>query len=484
MVIEKVQAYLREQRLLQAGDRVAVAVSGGADSVALLRVLMELQKDLGIVLSVAHFHHGIRGPEADTDQRFVEDLACHFGLEINCASGDAPAYAGEHKTSLETAARELRHRWFAQLIAEKKVDKITTAHTLDDQAETVLMRLVRGAGTRGLAGIAPLHCEKSLVRPLLQVSRSEIEAYLRALGQPWREDLTNQDLAHTRNRVRLELLPLLEQSFNPSIRQTLGELAEIARGEEEFWEKERAGLMARLVRRGKPSRDGRSNTGEAGHVWSIDLAGFRSLPLAQKRQLLQAVVQEMGHSLQFKNIQELTALAQTGKRGRMNHLPGGLRASCSFRELQLSHAGPEGLPERCGDYEYALPLPGEISVSVLGSTVRARVISDWKPTVSGYNPALLLDRARLQPELRLRNWRAGDRFFPAHTQSPKKVKELLQSGHVGRQLSTAERKLWPVVESAGRIVWMRGFPVPEAYAHSGGEAVLIEEIPMEPGAEK
>jgi tRNA(Ile)-lysidine synthase len=482
-VIEKVQDYVREQRLFQAGDRVAVAVSGGADSVALLRVLIELRKELGIVLSVAHFHHGIRGPEADADQRFVEELARQCELELNCGFGDAPAYAAEQKISLETAARELRHRWFAQLIAEKKVDKIATAHTLDDQAETVLMRVIRGAGARGLAGIAPSHAEKSLARPLLQISRTEIEAYLKSLGQPWREDLSNQDLAHTRNRVRRELLPLLEQNFNPSIRHTLAELAEIARGEEEYWEGERSRLMARLVRRGKPSRDGRSNSGEAGHVWSIDLAGFRGLPLALKRQLLLGVVQEMGYSLPFEHVQELIGLASDGKRGRPSHLPGGLRASCSFRELQLSLAEPD-LRKECGEYEYALPLPGEISVSAIGSTIRASVISAGPQRVSGYNRALLLDRARLQPELKLRNWRAGDRYFPAHTQSPKKVKELLQAGRLGRQLSMTERKLWPVIESAGEIVWMRGFPAPEAFAHREGEAVLIEEIPMKPGAEK
>jgi len=460
---------------------VAVAVSGGADSVALLRVLIELREELGIVLSLAHFHHGIRGAEADKDQQFVEDLACRFELEVNCSFGDSPAHAGKHKTSLETAARELRHRWFAQLIAEGKIDKIATAHTLDDQAETVLMRVIRGAGARGLAGIAPFHAEKSLVRPLLEISRKEIEAYLKTLNQPWREDLSNQDPAHTRNRVRQELLPLLERAFNPSIRWTLAELAEVARGEDEFWEKERARLMDKLVRRGKPSRDGRSNAGEAGRVWSIDLAGFRGLPLALQRQLLQAVAHEMGQGLQFKHIEELTVLAHEGKKGRPIGLPGGLTASCSFRELQLNYPDPDGMQE---EYEYALSLPGEIQVSAIGSTVRARVISAGKQMVSGYNPALLLERARLQPELKLRNWKAGDRFFPAHTQSPKKVKELLQAGRLGRQLSRAEKKLWPVVESAGEIVWVRGFPVPEAFAHHEGEAVLIEEIPLEPGTEK
>jgi tRNA(Ile)-lysidine synthetase-like protein len=239
-------------------------------------------------------------------------------------------------------------------------------------------------------------------------------------------------------------------------------------------------LLARLGQRGKPSRDGRSNTGEAGETWALDLAAFTALPTALQRQVLQAVAGDMGMGLEFRHIEELRNLAQHGKKGKPVYLPGGAVAACSFRELQLSRYAP-ALTEQ---YEYALPLPGEIAALALGATFRARVISAGKQTVSGYNPALLLDRARLQPELTLRNWRAGDRFFPAYTQSPKKVKELLQPGRLGRELSAAERKLWPVLESAGQIVWMRGFPVPEAFAHREGEAVLIEEIPMESGTNK
>src|SRR5262249_15372167 len=181
LVIEHVRQYIRRGQLFRTGDRVAVAVSGGADSVALLRVLLELSQELGIVLSVAHFHHGIRGPEADADRQFVYGLAVTFGLEAHLGSGDVPAYARKHKVSLETGARELRHRWFAELIPDGHVDKIATAHTLDDQAETVLMRILRGTGARGLAGIFPEQGEKHLVRPLLGISRREIEAYLNSI---------------------------------------------------------------------------------------------------------------------------------------------------------------------------------------------------------------------------------------------------------------------------------------------------------------
>lgn len=479
-MIEQVRKYVLQERLLRPGDRVAVAVSGGADSVALLRLLLELREELGVVLSVAHFHHGIRGAEADADRQFVAELAAQFQLELHSGSGDAPAYAGEHGMSLETAAHELRHHWFAALLAESKADKVATAHTLDDQAETVLMRVIRGAGARGLAGISPLHREKGLVRPFLVIRRADIESYLRKLQQPWREDSSNKDLAHTRNRVRSQLLPLLQQDFNPAIRQTLADLAEMARAEAEYWDREVSAVLPRLLHTGKPSRSGRSNSGPASATWALDLAAFRSLPLAMQRQLLYRIALKMGICLEFKHIQEVAELIREPKRGRRLALPGGFVANCTFRELQFSREPQPAAPGYC----HHLAVPGEVVVSALGSVIRARVISPGEKVLSGYNPALLLDRALLESELIVRNWHAGDRYLPAHAQSPKKVKELLQPGRLGRPLLPAERQIWPVIESGGQIVWLRGFPVADAFLYRAGDAVLIEEVETISGAEQ
>src|SRR6476661_9885566 len=205
------------------GDRAGVAVSGGADSVALLRLLLELRVELGLVLSVIHFHHQIRGAEADADQQFVADLAREHNLEAHFASGDVPAAAAEEGVSLEAAARALRYGCFGKLVAEGRLDKVMTAHTLDDQAETVLLKLLRGAGTRGLAGIYPLvsldeatmHAvatqpdaqraqrrNKAIVRPLLATTRADLQHFLADVKQAWREDSSNLELRHTRNRIR------------------------------------------------------------------------------------------------------------------------------------------------------------------------------------------------------------------------------------------------------------------------------------------
>jgi len=262
----KIAAFVHKQGMIRPGDRVGVAVSGGADSVALLRALVELGRNLGCVLTVVHFNHKIR-MEADSDAEFVKGLARELGLECFVGEGDAKKFARERRVSLETAARELRYQFFSQL----GLDKIATAHTLDDQAETVLMKVLRGAGTQGMSGIWPKIRRQEaggrgqekrdqdqtqgpstrspstrslrmtnleIIRPMLSMRRREVEEYLRSLGQEWREDATNRDVKHTRNKVRHELLPLLEREYNPNIYQQLADAAEVARGEEEFWEQE------------------------------------------------------------------------------------------------------------------------------------------------------------------------------------------------------------------------------------------------------
>src|SRR5438270_7680909 len=192
---------------MRPGDRVGVAVSGGADSVALLRLLLELREQLGVVLSVVHFNHQIRGAEAEADQKFVEELAAKYNLDMHASSADTPGIAAAKKLSLEAAARRLRYDFFQSLMGRGVVDKVATAHTLDDQAETVLLRIVRGTGTRGLSGILPKlrmsgeGCG-TVVRPLLNTRRAELREYLTRLGQTWREDASNLDLKHMRNRVR------------------------------------------------------------------------------------------------------------------------------------------------------------------------------------------------------------------------------------------------------------------------------------------
>ncbi len=267
---------------IKPGLRLAVGLSGGADSVALTRALAARAAELGIVLHVAHLHHGLRGADADADQQFCADLAASLNLPFHNArvetANESPATPAKPRESIEEAARRLRYAWFRQLMASCEIDAVATAHTLDDQAETVLAKFLRGAWTEGFSAIHPIVTfpEGRILRPLLTVTRPHIEAYLRLLGQPWREDASNLDPAYTRNRLRHQLLPELEKE-NPRIRQHLAHLADLARDEEAYWETEISRLAPQLILTGKPVRGG-GRASETGESIALDVVRLATHP--------------------------------------------------------------------------------------------------------------------------------------------------------------------------------------------------------------
>jgi len=534
-LVARVLSHIRRHELLRAGDRVGVAVSGGIDSVALLRLLGELRGELGIVLSVVHFNHKLRGAESDADQEFVAGLARQYDLEFLCDSDDVAGHAADEHVSVETAARELRYGFFRALLEEDTrqsprlakearhgashegasvgldtsaaLDKIVTGHTLDDQAETVLMRLIRGAGMRGLGGIHPRilvedddgEISGEIVRPLLGVRRRELEQYLKDIGQAWREDSTNTDERFTRNRVRKLVVPLLEKEFNPAVAESLAELAEIARGEEDYWENEVSGWLGTTVHWSEPewaravstgfvqislggpravsSRDADLRMKIDSAPWlvrnaSVSRMWFLGEPVAVQRRLVKAIGENAGIPLEFKHVEEiLRFVAEDGPSGKELSLPLGWKAVREAEELVF--LTPDLRDEApAADYEYELPREGTLIVYEAGSSFEVQRIPAGGD--AGYNPEHLLDAESLPGPLRVRNWHPGDRFWPAHTKSPKKIKELLQERHV----ALPERKLWPVVGSGDEIVWMRGFPPPTKFrAKPGREAILIAETP-------
>ncbi len=550
---ERVLSHIRRQEVLRVGDRVGVAVSGGIDSVALLRLLLELRGELGIVLSVVHFNHNLRGAESDADERFVVNLAREHDLEFYGDSDEVAQRAAEEHVGVEAVARELRYGFFRHLLGEDRqgdpqglkpdsiaapdgtaeavpfhepfelsgtsqipppfgsadLDRIVTGHTLDDQAETVLMRMIRGAGLRGLGAIYPrLAVEDDdgelcgeIVRPLLVIRRWELEQYLHDIGQCWRDDSTNADVSFTRNRVRKLVLPLLEKEFNPAVAESLGELAEIARGEEDYWENEVAGWMGTAVHWAAPDWVLREASGRSELIqiaapngpgpnssaneelrasienapWlvmdaALDRVWFLGEPIAVQRRVVKAIGEQAGIPLEFKHVEGILRFAEAGAgSGKDLTLPLGWKVE---REPdRLVFLTPDlREPALQWDYEYALPVPGMVVVHEAGSEFEAqRIPGSMK---AGYNPDHLLDAESLPGLLRVRNWRPGDRFWPAHTKSPKKIKELLQERHV----ALPERRLWPVIVSGDEIVWVRGFPSPtKLQAKPGRDAVFIAE---------
>ena len=459
---EQVRRYMERHELLRAGDRVGVAVSGGPDSVTLLRLLLELREELGLVLSVVHFNHRIRGAEADEDERFVRELAQNFGLECHVGSADVPAHAARSGLSLETAARALRYDFFRATAEAQRLNAVATGHTRDDQAETVLMNLVRGAGTQGLAGIfpsRPLGAQAQVVRPLLAVGRAELLEYLRALGQAWREDASNRDLKHTRNRVRHEVLPHLME-LNPRLAETLADTAERARAEQRYWDERVAALAPAVVRECAAEGEARS--------WSVAVDALRPHPLALQRRILHHGI---ALELEFDDVEAVLDLAG-GALGRERDLHHGYVAARLRREVIVRPAAA------VQEYEVTLPLPGSIPVPALGMRFKA-IFQEVEAGNSGYNRARFLEPRSLPSPLVVRNWRPGDRFWPAHAKSPQKVKRLLQE----RRVTGVERALWPVVASGEEIVWLRGFGASQSHRAAGGRGIVIEEVPLERAAE-
>ena len=459
---KRVLAYIRSRELMRAGDRVCVAVSGGADSVALLRLLLDLRRELGIVLSIAHLNHNLRGADSDADAAFVASLAAGHQLELHAASEDVASYAKKHSLSLEAAGRRLRYRFFGRLVRDGSVTRVSTAHTADDQAETVLLRLLRGAGPRGMRGILPsrevvgegglIANHKSLIanviRPLLSTRRADLRAYLRDLGQTWREDASNSDLSFARNRIRAELLPLLERDYNPSLVDALASTAEIARAEEEFWDAELARLAPSVF-----SPAGRLRVPE-----------LLRQPLAVQRRLVRLA----GGPVGFDPVEQVLDFARRGGRAeRSLDLPNAQAARFAAAELWFEAAPAE--PARPNAYEYRLPIPGEVCVRELQRKITAFVLPR-QSAAEGYNPQQFLDPASLASELSIRNWRAGDRFRPLHSKSPRKLKELLQ------KVPASQRQVWPVAVSGDEIVWVRGLAVAHGRsARHTDHVVVIQE---------
>ncbi len=306
------------------------AVSGGPDSVCLVRVLRELEMELGVALvGVGHVNHQLRGAESDEDQRFVEGLARSLDLPFFCASGAV----GEG--NVEQNARRARRRFFRQLIDEGKADRVALGHTRDDQAETVLFRILRGAGPSGLAGVLPITAE-GLIRPMLGASREQVLAYLGERGIAWREDSSNRSLQFTRNRLRHELLPHLTEAYNPRVKEALANLADVSFEEETWW----AGEMARAA----PAVLKESAAG-------LELATepLRSFPRALQRRLVREAMRQVKGDLRgmdHRHVEAIRELAVGRETSGRVTVPG-LMAIRSFDRLLLG--GPGAAAGGCGN---------------------------------------------------------------------------------------------------------------------------------------
>jgi tRNA(Ile)-lysidine synthase len=475
---------LRRRGLLSGDERVAVAVSGGSDSVALAFLLREiaLAGDL-TVAGLVHLNHGLRGQESNDDETFCRAMASRIGWPIAVSQVDAAALARTQSQSIESACRIARYRFFEEAMRDLPADVVATGHTLDDQAETVLLRLLRGAGTRGLAGIRARR--GPFVRPLLAFRRDELREYLTKIGESFREDSSNRDLAIARNRVRHELMPAIAR-VAPGGSRALARLAALARDDEDFLQAEAIKASRSLVlstRGAKPSAPGAAPDSPL----RIDCRALAGLPPAVGRRVAREFLSSVqpAASLTSRHIEAVRELAAADKPNGHLDLPGlvvertgNVLTICAGGGQPSGTRGPSaggrGLKERAG-FHQPLDVPGVIDMPEVGVRIEASIREATGRVVLGRDRNVaMLQAASIRLPLAVRSRRPGDRFRPLGAPGRRKLQDLLTD----RKVPRARRDIVPiVVDAADRIVWVVGVAIAEECRVTAPEAgVVILEV--------
>lgn len=316
MIIEKIKATIKKYNMLEKGDKVLVGFSGGKDSMTLVHILNSLKKEFNLKIYLAHVNHKFRGKESDADTRFCKNIAERFKLGIVCERIDVPKVVKEKGLSAEEAARQKRYGFFAKVCKKKGIKKIAVGHNKDDQAETVLLRLLRGAGITGLGGMSPVKEMKgiTIIRPLIEISRKEIEDFIEANRLGFRHDSSNDKTVFTRNRIRKELIPYLEKNFNPNIKELLFNMAENLREENNFIE-------------GLAKKNFKSTAKVKKRSVYISMKKFKALPEAMKKRVLRSALQSVKGNLRrftYQHWKEIEKLIEERPVNSIVDLPGGI----------------------------------------------------------------------------------------------------------------------------------------------------------------
>ena len=432
--IESVRAIIAKHDMLKRSDRVLVGVSGGADSTALLLILHRL----GYELAVAHLNHGLRGAQSDEDHRFVQNLAKE--LEAPCFTHSVQI--SKDQGNVEATGRQARKEFFQSVMETHGFDKLALAHNREDRVETFLLHLMRGAGSEGLVSMSPV--AGSVVRPLIEMPRAEIEAFLTAAGRSWRTDETNSDISFARNRMRHEVIPYLASLFNSQLLEALGRTLAVLEDEDRWCRNEAKSWLA-----------------DHGSDGTLEVNSLRDIPLGLTRRVLREALRMANGELidvTFDHIEAVRGLLEEGKSGKSIQLPGGAIVAREFNKLVFARKTPE-TPE----FSYDLPIPGSVEIPELGRRFSAKYVDGGQAelTVQEGASRVFVDGSSLGPYVKIRNWKPGDYYRPAGWPAGK-VKKLFQKARIPR----SQRKRWPIVANESAIVWVASFPVSREFVPS------------------
>ncbi len=453
LMLEKVKDYIEKHRMLSKGDKVVAGLSGGADSVALLHILKELKGVFGIEIVAAHVNHGLRGEEADEDEEFARALCEKWGIGFYHKKADVRGLAAAWRKSEEETGRIVRYEFFKEVLSQTGAARIATAHHKNDQAETILHNIIRGTGLEGLSGIKPVR-DGCFIRPLLCVSRREIEDYLKAEGLTYRTDATNAQLDYTRNRIRNLLIPALEE-YNPSVVDSIARLGSLALEENEFMTGYSEGLFEKC-------------SVADGQQVDIKLDGFLSCHRAVQRRLVRLAMQEIKSDLDgisYVHIEDIIDMAAASRTGSRLMLPAGIHVIKGYGYLRFTC---KPLEQKHEYFEVPLPVPGRVELDGLGVTVTAEVVdSRERPVYSG--DCIYIDAGKVRGSLRLRQRRDGDRFKPLGMNGTKKLKDFF----IDRKIPVERRDSIPLLADEDNIIWVVGLQMNEDYKLTAATEKII-----------
>jgi tRNA(Ile)-lysidine synthase len=440
--VEKVKKTIKKYRMLESGDRVVVGVSGGPDSMALLYALNRIKKKNNLTLKVAHLNHGFRGKEAQKEAEFVEEMAKKLKLFCEVKTFDVPAYKKKTSLSSQEAARVVRYQFLEEVREQFQASKIALGHNADDQAETLMMWLLRGTGLKGLSGIPPVR-ENVIVRPLIETTREEIEEYIREKEIPFVIDSSNQKTDYLRNRIRHEIFPLLKEHYNPQLVKGLVQTASIIRQENEYLE----GIVKDILKDIIVSKNGESVV--------IDGKRLLEIPTAIQLRCVRGALEQVKGDLRrisATHLYDIIKIVSNNKPNKVLKLPEGIRVEKSYNHLTVTHHQSTTPP-----FHYRFTsIPDQINIEEIGKEMRFKTIKGGDQLIKKENPQIAyLDEGKVIMPLTIRNARPGDKFQPLGMKGEKKVKDFF----IDEKVPLRERKCVPIFLFDGMLGWVGGMRI-------------------------
>lgn len=441
--IDNVKAVILKNNLLNKDDKVVIGVSGGADSLCLLHVLNSIKNEIGIEIFAVHLNHQFRGAEADADAEFVEDICRKWEIPYKIASVDVPAYAKQHGLSPEEAGREIRYKLFRDVKEIINANKIAVAQNLNDNVETILMRIFRGTGLEGLKGIDISIDE--IIRPLLETDRASIEEYCRQNNLEPRVDKTNLQPVYSRNKIRLELIPYLKESFNPNLNEGIVRLSQIIKEENDYLEQQANKLMNSIVEIEEQRL-------------LIKINNLIELHQAMQKRLLRKAVEQLAETLngyEYKHFQGIIELLDKGT-GAALELPKNIRAYISYENLILT----KKIENKHKKYYYKLKYDYDNKIDELGVVVSIKLINRISmPMMQKHTNTIYIDADKVMQGLVLRNRQQGDMFSPIGMLGSKKLKDYF----IDKKTPREKRDEIFLLADGNEIVWIIGGLISEKY---------------------